>query len=93
MRNERRNTINKQLKALFNSKKVTFINSDFGDMSGVIHILGDNRAYPTIMSKIVEIDNLLTDLIDGDILDTNIHITFDGVADTVRVKITFDFEC
>ena len=90
---ENNNTkIKAELKALFNDNSIRFINVDLGVMSGVIYILGDNSSYPTIMSKIVEIDELLGVTLDGDILDTHIHITFEGETQDLRVKITFDYE-
>ena len=84
--------LNRKLSALLNEKRIRFLNVDLARLSGTIYIRAENRAYPNILSRIADIDTLLGDELEADILDTHIHVTYQGDNQELFVKITFDYD-
>jgi len=83
----------KAVKELIKADEDTFVNCDIGSWSGSLFIHAHNQMYPNILGKIVEIDSLLTDVLDADVLDTNIHVSFeDGPNGEARIRVTIKFE-
>ena len=55
----------------------TFVALDLGRFSGYICIRDNNLKHPVIMSKLGEIDIILGDMLEVDILDTRILVSYE----------------
>ena len=83
--------IKAKVKEIISANKDAFVNVDLGSFNGVIIIQTENTQYKTIMSKIVELDDMLTNVLDADILDTNIATSFPLVDDENKLRIVIHF--
>jgi len=85
-----------QIRALVEATDNTFVNVDIGRWSGEIVIVDSNIRQRNIVSKLYEIDKLLGDILDGDILDTNISIVYHQEREPgdkdMRIVISFHYD-
>ena len=84
--------IKARINALIGEKIAQHLVVDIAKSNGTIIIRAKNIAFKYIVSKIIDIDDILTEILDSDILDTTINISYEGEDQDLRIKISFEYE-